>query len=364
MNLNNFLKSNFTFKNKEFEEELQYLLFNYMLSIMLLMLLILGSIRFYQKDFTQLYIDIFFALISLYSIFYIKKSKKHGKKIVFLLVVSYFGLISLDFFHNMHIVGPSWFIILLLPTFYLGGSKYGLLLTFASFISITILEKIASVSYSTIDYFYALMPLIVASLFIFLYEKRFNLIKEQLKLKNLSLEAEIKHKEKLLYQAHHDSLTELPNRALFRDRLQQAIKKSNRSKKDFAILFIDLDMFKEINDRHGHEAGDIVLCEISSRFKTVLREEDTIARFGGDEFLCIIEQIESSYIASYIAQKLIDKAKEPIFIPQKINLTCSIGISIYKQDTNSATELLRYADTAMYRAKDLGKNQWCFYSDC
>ncbi|MCD6173203.1 MAG: diguanylate cyclase, partial [Sulfurimonas sp.] len=175
----------------------------------------------------------------------------------------------------------------------------------------------------------------------------------------------LKQKDELLQQAHYDQLTKLPNRVLFDDRLKQAIAKSNRSKKEFAVMFIDLDKFKEINDNYGHKMGDIVLCEMASRFKHTLREEDTVSRFGGDEFVCIIEQLNSCKKASVLAKKLIHKIKEPFAIQgNDFILTCSIGISIYPKDTTDETRLIHHADEAMYKAKDMGKDNYQFYSKC
>lgn len=364
MSLDDFLKSGFTFTQKEYELKLKYIMFNSILSVTFLMLIILGLFRFQQNNLIQAYVDIFFSLLSACSILYIRQSKDNPKKIIILLIVSFFALVSLSFFYNVTIIGSSWFIALLLPSYYLGGIRFGLLTSISSVFSIIILGKISLNSNVYEDYFYILMPLIISSIFIYIYEKRVTLVKKQLELKNISLEEEIELKERLLEKAHYDHLTKLPNRVLFQDRLNQAIIKSNRSQKDFAILFIDLDGFKEINDTHGHRAGDIVLCELASRLENLIRKEDTICRFGGDEFICIIENLDSCHTASAIAEKIIKKTKEPIMLPQKIVLTCSIGISLYKKDTNDEKILLQYADTAMYNAKDLGKDIWQFYSNC
>ncbi|MCD6432412.1 MAG: GGDEF domain-containing protein, partial [Sulfurimonas sp.] len=161
---------------------------------------------------------------------------------------------------------------------------------------------------------------------------------------------------------HYDSLTELPNRVLFNDRLAQAISKSKRSKKEIALLFIDLDHFKEINDSFGHEIGDKVLVEIASRFRHTLREEDTVSRLGGDEFTVIIENLKSSNFASKLAQKLIDTTKKPMVIDKhNLFVTCSIGISIYPKDAQEDRMLLHSADSAMYKAKEAGKNRFKFF---
>ncbi len=499
MNLDNFLKSGFNFSHEEYELKLEYLLHNIILSIVIIMLIILSFIRFMQENYLQSFMDFVVILISLYTIYYIRKSKSHAKKIVHTILFIFFILISFSFFKtNMYITGTSWFIVLLMPAFYLGGLKTGVGVTFISTLSIILLGNIVENPYNILECIYALIPMLMASVFIYVYEKRVIIAKKLLIQKNIQLtkEVEVKtaeeliliqnnkelgdvisnsnielyivdyernrylyvnqgglnalgytleemltmsvfdinpslsmelvdklkeigkktsntmnitthqkkdgstygvqslihriifqgkeayaiydinlndqqqaqkqllaQKDKLLQQAYYDQLTKLPNRTLFNDRLQQAIAKAKRSKKEFAIVFIDLDRFKEINDTHGHKIGDSVLCEIASRFKQILRQEDTISRFGGDEFVCIIEQLSSTVSISNLVSKLITKIKEPIIVGEhQLYLTCSIGISIYPRDTQDETMLLHMADTAMYKAKDAGKDNYKYYA--
>ncbi|MDF1882376.1 diguanylate cyclase [Sulfurimonas sp. SAG-AH-194-C21] len=365
MNIKKFLQSNFTFDEKEYEVKLQHMLFNGMLSIVSIFLTILVIVRFYQENYFQSTVDFFIVLVSLASLFYIKRAKENCQKLAHPLLAIFFALILITLFNiPSYMIATGWFIVLILPTFYLAGPRYGFFITFMAIVSLMVLLISRKSTYTLGEFIYMFMPIFLSSLFIYTYEKRIEYAKQELQDINKHLHKEIIHKEFLLKQAHYDYLTKLPNRILFEDRLQQAIIKSNRSNKDFAILFIDLDLFKDINDIHGHTAGDIVLSEIASRFKSALREEDTVARFGGDEFVCIIEQLEDCSTVSTVAQKLIKKAEENIFIPQKISVTCSIGISIYKKDTKDEKELLHFADTAMYNAKSLGKNQYSFYNDC
>jgi len=365
MNIKTFLESNFTFTDKEYEVRLQHMLFNGILTILSLFLAILTLVRFYQENYFQAGVDFSVVLVSLASLFYIKHDKENCQKLAHPLLAVFFALIIITLFNiQSYMIATGWFTVLIIPTFYLAGPRYGFFITFMATVSLIVLLISRDTTYTLSEFIYIFMPIFLSSLFIYTYHKRVEYAEQELQNINTHLLEEINNKELLLEQAHYDHLTKLPNRILFRDRLLQAILKSNRSKKDFAVLFIDLDLFKEINDEHGHTAGDIVLCQIASRFKTTLREEDTVARFGGDEFVCIIEQLESCHTASEIAQKLIEKAQENIFIPQKISLTCSIGISIYKKDTSDEKELLQFADTAMYNAKDLGKNQYSFYNEC
>jgi len=167
----------------------------------------------------------------------------------------------------------------------------------------------------------------------------------------------------LKYQANHDALTGLPNRTLFADRLSQAIISSKRLNEKFALLFIDLDQFKKINDSLGHHIGDEVLVEASHRLQGAIRENDTLSRLGGDEFTVILKDIKNSQSAAKVAQKLVDVMNLPIQSTlHKLHITSSIGISIYPDDATNESNLIKYADVAMYRAKDEGRNNYQFYS--
>ena len=175
---------------------------------------------------------------------------------------------------------------------------------------------------------------------------------------------ELQKKTTLLdFKAHHDDLTGLPNRTLYRDRVEQAIEKSKRSNNKFAILFIDLDHFKEVNDSLGHDAGDKVLLEATSRLKSSIRGEDTLARLGGDEFTILFEEITRFQDITSLARKILNQFRDPFVIEEhKLYISCSIGVSIYPDDGNSGEDLLKYADNAMYKAKEEGRNNFRFYT--
>jgi diguanylate cyclase (GGDEF)-like protein/PAS domain S-box-containing protein len=171
--------------------------------------------------------------------------------------------------------------------------------------------------------------------------------------------------EKLI---HYDPLTELPNRLLLTERIRQAIASAIRQAHAMALLFIDLDGFKQINDTHGHDAGDFLLVEIAHRFKHALRTEDTIARLGGDEFVAVISQLQTVIELYPLINRLLDAAATPVLIHgAELHVSASIGVRFY-QPTDADTALseqtlLSQADQAMYRAKTAGKNQFCFYEE-
>ena len=169
--------------------------------------------------------------------------------------------------------------------------------------------------------------------------------------------------KKLEHQAYHDSLTNLPNRNLFLDRLDQALKVAARDNTMVAVLFMDLDNFKEINDSLGHAAGDQVLTNIASKLQQTLRDLDTIARLGGDEFTLIVSTFNDTQHIHAVVLRIFALLQQPIFIEKhEIYITSSIGISIYPNDGETSETLLRNADAAMYKAKDESRNSFEFYT--
>lgn len=174
----------------------------------------------------------------------------------------------------------------------------------------------------------------------------------------------IRNAEKdLQYLAHYDSLTGLPNRALATDRLEHAISRSRRERHRLALLFIDLDDFKRINDTLGHRAGDEVLKVVADRMRNQVRNMDTVARFAGDEFMVVLERIDEIENAAAVARKLIAALSRPMLIEgRSISIGASIGIGIYPSDGQDQDALIQAADTAMYAAKNTGRNGFAFYS--
>jgi diguanylate cyclase (GGDEF)-like protein/PAS domain S-box-containing protein len=165
--------------------------------------------------------------------------------------------------------------------------------------------------------------------------------------------------EQIEYHAYHDVLTRLPNRRLFTDRLALSITRSKRSGRALAVLFIDLDHFKTVNDTLGHTAGDELLLEMSQRLRSCIREDDTVARLGGDEFTIILSDLRYPEDAVQVAQKILESAELPLAIGgMNIELSASIGIALYPVDGHDVETLLRNADSAMYRAKESGRNNY------
>jgi len=170
-------------------------------------------------------------------------------------------------------------------------------------------------------------------------------------------------KNALQYQATHDALTGLANRVLFSERLEYAIEKSKIRNMRMALLFVDLDHFKEINDSLGHEAGDKVLSIVTQRLKHTVVKEESLARFGGDEFTVIIEELQNLEEVSLLADKILNVLLAPIAVNHhELYVGCSIGISLYPDNGDTTQDLLKYADAAMYAAKNEGRNNVRYYS--
>lgn len=171
-------------------------------------------------------------------------------------------------------------------------------------------------------------------------------------------------KKRLHQLAYYDELTGLPNRALLYDRISLELVHAKRDASMMALLFIDLDGFKAINDMYGHFAGDQFLREVAERLGSCVREGDTLSRMGGDEFVALLRNVADEHVAAQVAGRMLEVCAEPFAIDgQELLVTISVGISIYPRDGEIGSDLLRNADTAMYRAKAYGKNNYQFFSE-
>jgi diguanylate cyclase (GGDEF)-like protein len=191
----------------------------------------------------------------------------------------------------------------------------------------------------------------------------FNHMLSQVELRDLELQ---KKQERLQHLANHDPLTKLPNRLLFSDRLQQAIVKARRNKHKMALMFLDLDRFKIINDTLGHDVGDLLICQVADRLKKSIRACDSAARFGGDEFVIILEELQGVHQIndiSMVAEKVLKSIEQPFQLGEhKVFVTTSIGVSIFDDDSYTPDGLSKCADMAMYKAKEGGRNNFQFYT--
>jgi diguanylate cyclase (GGDEF)-like protein/PAS domain S-box-containing protein len=168
--------------------------------------------------------------------------------------------------------------------------------------------------------------------------------------------------QKLDHLAHHDMLTGLPNRMLVKDRLHQAIMSAQRKCGSVGVLYLDLDLFKPINDTYGHEAGDHVLRTVANRLRTVIRRSDTAARIGGDEFLIVLHDVREFDDVIRVTEKIIESISEPISVNHHVcQIGVSVGVAVFPKDGGDVEALINNSDCAMYQAKKQGKNQYALF---
>lgn len=184
----------------------------------------------------------------------------------------------------------------------------------------------------------------------------------------LAVKEDITHRkqqeERILYQAHFDALTDLPNRFLSLDRLSQLVNEAKRTNELVAVLFLDLDDFKKINDSLGHDTGDKLLVEAAQRLTGVIRGGDTVGRLGGDEFIILLGGLDDAADASSVVENLLECFRDPFIINgRELIMTASVGVSVYPNDGEQPSELLRNADSAMYHSKDQGRNTYHYFTD-
>jgi diguanylate cyclase (GGDEF)-like protein/PAS domain S-box-containing protein len=169
--------------------------------------------------------------------------------------------------------------------------------------------------------------------------------------------------EKVRHYAYHDALTELPNRLLFKDRLEQALGQARRSQNPLAVLCVDLDRFKTINDTLGHQTGDALLKEVAARLLSRRRGGDTVARLAGDEFLIMVQNLRSAEDAARVAESILGALAQPVFVEDhQLLMTAAIGVSLFPHDGDNVETLLQNADVAMYRAKEQGRHRYALYA--
>jgi len=174
----------------------------------------------------------------------------------------------------------------------------------------------------------------------------------------------VQQAEQLVYQAEHDQLTDLPNRALLYERLRAGIARADRYGRKLGVVFLDLDQFKPVNDRYGHEAGDCLLQAVARRLSDTMRQSDTISRVGGDEFIICLEQIKNQQDALAASRKIVESLKSPFqILGRQLVVSASIGIAVYPDHGQETETLLRRADQAMYRAKTGGRSPELCQSD-
>ena len=353
MNLKKILRSGYSFKIDEYELKLKFILFNSLLIFNIFIVSVATFARLSNSQYIHAFIDAVYVLLGIASFIIARREKKNFDKLVYFIIFFSYSIVTLSFYGGLNpVAGVGWYFILLMTTFFLKGYKEGGIIFAISLISILSISYFKHL-FTPIEIFLGIIPFLGSLFFMYFFAQVNQTLKDTIE----------EQKELYHHLAEYDGLTEIPNRELFLDRLSQSIKSAKRSKTKIAILFIDLDNFKEINDSLGHHIGDSVLKEVARRLSTQVRESDTVARLGGDEFAIIIDSFYDMKIVNNIVEKLFDSMVDPYEVKgDDLQLSLSLGITIFPEDSEDIEILLQNADKAMYRAKNSGRNTYCFYS--
>ncbi|MFK5894243.1 MAG: EAL domain-containing protein [Pseudomonadota bacterium] len=356
MNLINFFNSGFTFQNYDSELRLKYQFFNSLLAINITIVTFAALIRFYQGEYFQAIIDIVYSCIALFTIFLSRKSQNLFPSLIKFITLFSLIIVSLTFINitNSHI-GIGWFYVLILIVFFLSDKKFSFFILFLSILIILTTEYFRTNSHDFKQVILGLFPFVIFTIFISLYEKRNRIQKELLKEQNRLLETYSFEVE------NYDLITRLPNRKLFMERLNKRASAYQKFHKEFSIILIDIDNFKDINDSWGHLFGDKVLLKISKRLENVLWDQESLSKIGADEFIVMVEETSSDELI-----KLCNKVKQAlktklIIDKKKVFVTISFGIARFPKDANNAHLLIQNVDSALHKAKTSGKNCFKFY---
>lgn len=372
MFFNNLLTSGHTFKENEHELKTKYILLNSMLVMMTLLLPLLSVLRFFTNYPIQSMINISGALLAGVAMYGFRKlGKGNYKFLAYVMFIIFSALLVYAYYNNPLMFNiNAWFIILVLPIFLVLGFYIAISLAILFMMTIAVIN-VYFIQSDVQNLVYGFVPILVSVWFMHIYKALLEHYVKLLKYSNNTLEATVKKRTAILedqrnvldYQAHYDPLTELPNRIKFHKDIQEVMQNARNQTNNFALLFIDLDQFKKINDSYGHDVGDQVLKTLSSRIRKSIDSEHRLARLGGDEFTILVEKYKYNKNLEYLAQKVIDTIQEAIIIDKTtMFISCSIGISLYPDDTSSYQDMIKYADTAMYKAKELKRGHYTFYS--
>lgn len=338
MKFENLLSSGYNFSKNEYSEELGYILFNSMLLFNLLLLVSATVLRLYESNYYQALFDTFYIIVSVAAFVVARLSRAYFVMTFYMLVLVSYLLITFSFARgNNPVGGIGWYFILLMTVVFIRGYKEGMVFFLISVF--TVMGAGIYAGYSLVQNFIGIMPFVVAYFFIRFYEKR-----------NTSFRNIIEAQKNLYaYQARHDKLTNMPNREFFFEQFDRILEAKQSCEERMAILFIDIDNFKAVNDTYGHQVGDEVLIETSRRLKVELSEGDLLARFGGDEFVILVKDMES---LEGMLSRFSATMQEPIVTQAKaLTVTFSMGVALCPDHGNTETELLGYADEAMYKEK-------------
>jgi len=348
------LTSGFRFGENEEHLELNYILFNTLLLFDILLLGIATFLRITEGNRLQALINFVFIIAGFVTFALLRKSRNYFTPLFYFMVGFSYILITLSYtIETNPLSGISWFFILMMIVFFIKGHRAGTLIFLLLLGTILIVGSLKP-HYSKIQLFIGILPFLSAYVFMFFSERRNETLRKD-------LEAQ---KERYAFAARHDPLTGLPNRARFFFQLNLALNDAKRNGKKLAILFIDFDNFKAVNDTYGHQMGDLVLRHCARHLQQLIYPHETLARFGGDEFAAILYGAEDRQALEKRIRNLIDLSRHPISDgSHTLYVSFCVGCSIYPDDSEDPRELIEQADKAMYQAKADPHRQYLFYED-
>lgn len=387
--LNNFLTSGYGFNEDEYSLKSKFTLINSALAMISIAVFALMLLLYIRDELIFAIFNGIYIFFNIMMIYFLRQSKENYKTILPILPLISTGLVFYALYlYPEELIRISWFLVIVVISFFLGGRKFGLFITSFIIGLLLIFEYFFDTSLNSYTLTLVIIIILLETMFVNFYEEREVALRKKLYKYNSILEEKIKQetrkrvkiyqdsnlelqesakklkqqKEDYKHLAHYDTLTKLPNRVFFLDRLEHSIDKAKRNGSKMAILFFDLDRFKEINDSLGHQIGDEVLKIVAKKLQISVRQSDTVARLGGDEFTLLMEDLNDIFKIAEIAQKLIKEISQPMYIQEnELYVSVSIGASFYPEDGLDSKSLLRCADSAMYSAKKEGNNLFHFY---
>ncbi len=348
------LTSNHDFTPDEYELKLRFVLFN---SLVLSNVIFIGFVIAYRLSTHQTaiaLIDLLYMLFGLLAFFWVQISKASLHHIMWLVIFFSFIFVTILFYRNLNpLIGISFYILLFLVTYVLQGHQASITIFILS-VSTIFYISLTQQNLSLPDTLIGLLPFETIAFFLYIFHQYNEKIKQELQ----------DQKQRYAHLAHYDSLTEIPNRNALLTFFEYALVARSNTETKLAVLFIDLDDFKQVNDRYGHTMGDRVLRLVAERLRRQIRGADMLARHGGDEFVIVAQSITERQDIEKVLAHIFQAMQEPIVdVKRSIRITLSIGIAITPQDGTHIDDLLKHADQAMYHAKKSGKNTYSFYED-